>query len=596
MKGYPPILIPTALLVMLGAGLRHARAEEGVQPTVVTLANGLQLLLVERHEQPTFCGGLIFDVGACNDPAGRSGVAHMFEHMMFKGTQVIGTSDFAAEQAIMEEQDEVRAEMQAEMEKMRVMKRRGEITDVLDAEQWTPRYKALKQRYDALLARQREIMVENELDQIYSSHGGAMLNAGTSEDMTIYFVQLPANKLELFFWLESDRLDNAVMREFYVERDNVREERRLRTESTPTGRFDEAFNAFFWQSHPYGRPVLGWPEEVESITRGDVQDFFHEYYGPDNATLVLVGDFETDRAVELAKKYFERVPPADRRPPLVVTEEPRPIAERRFYAEAETNPQVQLRFLTVAIGHPDEAALDVLAGLLSGKSGRLFKRLVSEADVAIGQPRATNSSRKYAGYFELSATAKEGHEPEELEDLILAEIERVATEEIGERELQKVKNQVLAESIQSLRSNLGLMFQLAVYETWYDWKYINESIERMMAVTAADVQRVAQEYLDPKIRTVAIYRTKKGPLDDLDPELREILAQLSPKAVPQILTGIRDIEAMEDVQVLRNRLQEMNQFLAAGVVKAERRPLVAYIAKTIERRIAALEAEAQEGN
>jgi predicted Zn-dependent peptidase len=579
------LLVPSSVI---------AATEQGVQPTEHVLKNGLQLLLVERHEQPTVAACLIFDVGACNDPAGVSGIAHMFEHMMFKGSKVIGTKDFEAEMAVMEEIDDLRAKMNAEMDRMRLMKRRGEIEDVLDSAQWTPAYTEMKKQYDKLIEQERALMVDNELDKIYSSHGGARLNAGTSNDMTIYFVQLPSNKLELFFWLESDRFANAIMREFYVERDNVREERRLRTESTPTGKYDEAFEAMFWQSHPYGVPVLGWASEVESITREDVEDFMKVYYAPNNATMVLVGDFDTAQVIEMAERYFERISRGKTEPPPVVTEEPKPIAERRFYAEAETNPRVRIRWHTVAIGHSDEAGLEVLSGLLSGKSGRLYKRLVTEEDAAIGEPYAFHRARKYAGYFEISAVVKEGHEPEEVERIILEEIDKLRTGEIIDHELQKVKNQVLASSIRRLRSSIGLMFQLALYETWYDWRYINESPERMLEVTADDVRRLVGEYLDPKVRTVAIYRTKEGAEGDVDPELSAILAGLPPEAAGQVKAMIDRIQQAGDLDRLRVQLGSMQQALDSGNMPDEQKSMLEYMIKSIKARVAELEAAEKE--
>ncbi|UCF34589.1 MAG: insulinase family protein [Phycisphaerales bacterium] len=579
------LLVPSSVI---------AATEQGVQPTEHVLKNGLQLLLVERHEQPTVAACLIFDVGACNDPAGVSGIAHMFEHMMFKGSKVIGTKDFETEMAVMEEIDDLRAKMNAEMDRMRLMKRRGEIDDVLDSAQWTPAYTEMKKRYDKLIEQERALMVDNELDKIYSAHGGARLNAGTSNDMTIYFVQLPSNKLELFFWLESDRFANAIMREFYVERDNVREERRLRTESTPTGKYDEAFEAMFWQSHPYGVPVLGWASEVESITRDDVEDFMKVYYAPNNATMVLVGDFDTAQVIEMAERYFERISRGKTEPPPVVTEEPKPIAERRFYAEAETNPRVRVRWHTVAIGHSDEAGLEVLSGLLSGKSGRLYKRLVTEEDAAIGEPYAFHRARKYAGYFEISAVVKEGHEPEEVERIILEEIDKLREGEITDHELQKVKNQVLASSIRRLRSSIGLMFQLALYETWYDWRYINESPERMLEVTADDVRRMVGEYLDPKVRTVAIYRTKEGAESDVDPELSAILAGLPPEAAGQVKAMIDRIQQADDLDKLRVQLGSMQQALDSGNMPDEQKSMLAYMIKSIKARVAELEAAEKE--
>ncbi len=588
------ILLLAAICGLAPIGRIEAAPKKGVQPRVHTLDNGLKLLLVERHEQPTVAACLIFKVGSCNDPAGTSGIAHMFEHMMFKGTTTIGTTDYATEKALIDKQDRLREKMNTEMSRMRLLKRRGQIEDVLDPGQWTPEYTAMKKEYDRLLASERELMVDNELDKIYSANGGAMLNAGTAEDMTIYFVQLPSNKLELFFWLDSDRLANAVMREFYVERENVREERRLSTESTPTGKFDEAFEALFWQSHPYGRPVLGWASEVESITRDDVRNFMKVYYAPNNATMVLIGDFDSDHAIELAERYFGRIPRGKVEPPMLVTEEPAPIAERRFNAEVEANSEVRIRYHGVAIGHADEAALEVAGELLSGKSGRLFKRLVTAEDVAIGRPGGGNNSRKYAGYFEVDATVKEGRTPEEVEGLLLEEIDKLRDGEITDYELQKVKNQVLASSIRRVRNNVGLMFQLALYETWYDWNYINESSDRMLAVTAEDVRRVVRKYLDPKTRTVAVYRTKGGTSPEVDPELAALLADVPPEAVPQIKAMIQQLKDADSLDQLRQQLSMMEQALSSGNVPEERTPMLEYMIKTIKARVAELEAADKE--
>lgn len=584
-------------LVALGATLslaigfaRPSAANEssGVQPKEVTLDNGLKLLLIERHEQPTVACGLFFDVGSVNDPRGQSGIAHLFEHMLFKGTRRIGTDNFEAERPLIQQQDALRAKMNDEFLRMREMKRRGEISDVLDPDQWTDAYRSMKKEYDAMVEEHRKYIKNNELFNLYTTNGGAGLNAGTSEDVTMYFVQLPSNKLELFFWLESDRMVNGVMREFYVERDNVREERRLRTESTPTGKYNEAFEALFWQSHPYGVPVLGWASEVESITRDDVRDFYRRFYAPNNATLVLVGDFKTDEAVQMAQRYFGSLKPSGDIPPPVVTEEPRPIAERRFYAEAETNPRVRVRFHTVAMGHRDEAALDVLAELLSGRTGRLFKRLVTEEDVAIGQPRANNNSRKYAGYFEINVTVKEGHDPAKVERMVLSELDKLRVGEITARELQRVKNQVLASSVQRIRSNFGLMFQLGLYETFGGWEYINESPSRMLDIEVDDVRRVLDEYFDPSSRTVAIYTTKEGG-GSADPEMAALMQSLPPHAQEQVRMLAKRIESNDDVEELRTRQTALQGALESPQVPKEQRPIFEFMLRRIQERIEELE-------
>ena len=571
-------------------------AAKGIEPRVEKLDNGLTLLLVERHEQPTVAAGIFYDVGSVNDPAGKSGIAHLFEHMLFKGSRVIGTSNYQAERPLIKKQDELREKMIAEMTRMRLMKRRGEIDDVLDPKQWTPAYTAMKVKYDKLLDELRQHAKNNELADLYSENGGAGMNAGTSDDFTMYFVVLPANKLELFFWLESDRMVNGVMREFYVELKNVREERRLRTESTPTGRYDEAFNALFWQSHPYGVPTLGWASEVESITRQDVRDFYRLHYAPNNATLVLVGDFSTDHVKTLASQYFGPIKRMEQQPPPVVTEEPAPIAERRFYAEAETNPRVRVRYHGVAIGHKDEAALEVLGSLLSGKTGRLYKRLVAKEEAALGQPRASNRSRKYAGFFEINVTVKDGRTPEEVEAMILEEVDKLREGEITDHELQKVKNQVLASSVRRLKNDTGLMFQLGIYQTWYEWSYINESPERMLRITAHDVRSVVKKYFDPKTRTVAIYKTKEGPASEQDPDLAAALASVPAETHDMVKSMVKKIKSIQDMGKLTMQLSMMEQGLASGKAPEAERPMIEYMLKVVKDRVAELEAAEREGN
>ncbi len=570
-----------------------------IEPRVETLDNGMKLLLVERREQPVLAGCVIYDVGSVNDPRNQSGIAHLFEHMLFKGSKIIGTNDFEAEKAIIDQEEALRERMNDEMNRMREMKRRGKIGDVLDPSQWTPEYTAMKKEFDALVEKHRGFIKNNELFNLYTTNGGAGLNAGTSEDFTIYFVQLPSNKLELFFWLEADRMQNGIMREFYVERDNVREERRLRTESTPTGKLNEAFEAMFWQAHPYGIPVLGWASEVESITAQDVRDFYKIYYAPNNARLVLVGDFDSNKVVELAKKYFGGIPRGTQPPDPVITEEPRPLAERRFDGEAETNPSVTIRYHGVALGHPDEAALDVVGELLSGKTGRLYKRLVAKDESAMGQPGGSNSSRKYAGYLEIDATVKEGKQPEEVERAILEEVEKLRTGEITDHELQKVKNQVLASSVNRLRSNSGLMFQLAVIDTWYDWRHLNDGPDRMLKVTADDVRRAVTQYMDPKLRTVAIYRTKPtqaGEPATEDPELTKLLASVPPEAQAQIKGGLKRIAESKDLEKLKSQSEKMEQMLSSGQVPAEQSAMLGYMLKAMKARIAELEAPTKESN
>src|ERR671920_2033504 len=308
------------------------------------------------------------------------------------------------------EMDDVRAQIRAEERDLIRRQRLGEGADAKDPQFRSEKHKQLLARFDELTKRERDLMVKNEFDRIYTSAGGSGMNAGTSNDFTVYFINVPANKLELWYWMESDRLLNPVFREFYSERDVVYEERRLRTDSTPTGKFDEQFDAMFWMSSPYGWPVVGWPSDLEGITREEALDYFAVNYAPTNLTAALVGDFEPARATELARRYFGRLKRGPREPEPVRTREMPQLAEKRMVAYAETVPQVKVRYHTVADGHPDDFALSVLGSILSGRTGRLYKSLVLQQEVA-NSASAGQNGNKYEGYFELTGVAKPGKTP-----------------------------------------------------------------------------------------------------------------------------------------------------------------------------------------
>src|SRR5262245_30524677 len=293
-----------------------------------TLANGMRLLMVERHDEPTVAGGWVAHVGSSNERPGITGIAHLFEHMMFKGTPTIGTKDYKKDLAIITAQEKIRDQMREEEKKMRKEYRQGKIDDLLKPENKTEKYKELEKEFTKLINEQREVLVKNEFDRIYSAAGGSSMNAFISEDMTAYFINVPANKLELWMWMESERIFHPVFREFYAERDVVFEERRMRTDSTPLGKFAEEFNAMFWESSPYSWPVVGWPSDIPSISKAQADEFYGIYYSPQNITLFLVGDFVPDSAVAMAEKYFGRIPPGPKSPPDVVTLEVKQVAEK----------------------------------------------------------------------------------------------------------------------------------------------------------------------------------------------------------------------------------------------------------------------------
>ncbi len=561
--------------ILLGAG-----APAGAQQVDVIeheLDNGLTLLLVPRPGDPNVAAGWVAKVGSVYERPGITGVAHLFEHMMFKGTQTIGTRDIEQDLQIIEQLDALRAEIQdAEVELDRRYQL-GEIDDPDDPAERSPRHQELLAEFEALLARQSDLLIPEDFSRIYTAEGASGMNAGTSYDFTIYFVNVPANKLELWFWMESDRLANPVFREFYAERSVVHEERRLRTDSTPIGKFQEQFEAMFWQSSPYGWPVIGWPSDLEGITRDEALGFFDTYYAPNNLALALVGDFDHDEAIALTERYFGRLERSARPPLQPRTREMPQLAEKRMVAYADTNPQVVIRYHSVRDGHVDEPALVVLGQLLSGRTGRLYRSLVEEQEVATSASGG-QAGFQFEGMFELRGTARQGRTPEEVEQAIYAELETLKSEPVAERELQKVKNQNAADTFRGLRSNFGLMMQLLIREGNRGWEHINTDPALYEAVTADDVMRVANTYFTPETRAVAVYYRDESTETEDDP----LLAGLSDEERQQI----RQVRAM----LGQMPAEQLDQFLAqaeqmVGQVPSENRDMAEALVALVRQRI-----------
>jgi predicted Zn-dependent peptidase len=546
-----------------------------------TLSNGMKLLMIERHHSPAIAGGWVARVGSVNERPGITGIAHLFEHMMFKGTPTIGTSDAKRDGEIIDQQEVVRDAMRREEAKMRLALRRGEIDDMTKPENKTKRYRELEVEFKELIAAQREVLVKNEFDRIYTTAGASGMNAFTSNDMTGYFITVPSNKLELWAWMESERLLRPVFREFYAERDVVFEERRMRTESTPLGKFQESLEAMFWESHPYGWPVIGWPSDIHAITKAQADEFYALHYAPQNITLILVGDFKADEAAKLCERYFERIPRGKRNPPEVVTEEMPQIAEKRMNAEAEANPQVDILWHTPAAGHPDAHALEVLAAVLSGRSGRLHKALVLGDEVATSA-FAHQMARKYAGMFNIGGEAKEPKIPSDVEAAIYGEIERLKNEPVSARELQKVKNNFAAMAVRRGASNFNMLVQLIQYEGGGDWRSINTEIPSILKITAEDIQRVAKKYLTKENRTVATNTRKPGTKAPDDPAMTGLSGEQ--QAVVRRISN--QIKAETNLERLQQQLEAMESQL--GQADGKQQGLMKIIMVKVAERIAEL--------
>jgi predicted Zn-dependent peptidase len=542
------------------------------------LPNGLRLLMVPKKGDPNVAAGWIAKVGSVNERPGITGISHLFEHMMFKGTRVIGTTDARKDLQLIDQMDAVKAglrkEEQAQLQRLKL----GEITDLKDPKNRTPRHNQLLADLARIEKEEKDILVKNEFDKIYTSAGGSGLNAGTTEDYTLYFVNVPANKLELWFWMESDRLLNPVFREFYSERDVVHEERRLRTDSTPTGRFEEEFNAMFWTSSPYSWPVVGWPSDLDALTREEALAYFAQNYAPNNIAACLVGDFDPARAKKLADRYFGRLKRSPTEQPGVRTREVEQPAEKRMIAYADTNPQVNIQYHTVADGHLDEPALVVLGALLSGRTGRLHKSLVLDQKIANGASAGQNGM-KWDGYFSVDGIAKPEVAPEQVEQALYREIEKLQKERVPERELQKVKNSFTADNFRRVQGHFYLMMQLLVAENNRGWRSFNEDPKKIDAVTPEDIQRVASRYFKPENRAVALYYTKKSAADSEDPMLSGLNDQEK--------TQVRQFRGMLS-QVPKEQAQALLQKIDQQGEKAppEMRQVLAVMKKLLQEKIA----------
>ena len=518
LRGLQPSL--RGLLVLLAGSILFVAPVSAQQVAVeeFTLPNGMQFLLVPRTDQPNVVSaGWVAKVGSVNERPGITGISHFFEHMMFKGTDTIGTRDAERDAGFRAEQRQVREELNRLVWTQQYPRYfRGEIDDPWNPANDSQALRVLRAKLDTLIKAQQgrgdegaavATIVKDEFDQVYTKAGGSGMNAFTSFDLTCYFITVPSNKLELWAWMESDRLHDSVFREFYSERDVVHEERRLRTDSTPTGRFQEQFDSMFWSSCGYSWPVIGWPSDLNSHTEEQAQEYWNIYYRPGNLVGVVVGDFDAVAAKAFITRYFSRLAAGEKAPPPVVTLEVDQLAEQRMNAEGDFPPSVEIRYHTVPAGHVDSYPLDMLAEILNERTGRLYTGLVEGRGIA-SAARAASDTRKYAGLFAFEAETRGEATPEQLEQAWYEELAKLQEGEVPERELRKVKNRVAAGNYRRLENNMSLLVQLAVAEATIDWKEINDGPRKYEAVTAADIQRVAKEYFAATNRSVATFRRK----------------------------------------------------------------------------------------
>ncbi|HKY32437.1 MAG TPA: pitrilysin family protein [Candidatus Polarisedimenticolia bacterium] len=494
------LLVPAALVAAVfllappSAGAQDIPQLEK-KVTVHTLANGWTFIIYERPVAPVFSFATHVNVGSAQEVPGITGMAHMFEHMAFKGTPHIGTRDFEKEKQVLDKVDRAYMAFDAE--------RRKPSPD-------PEKVKSLEKAWKDVQEEADQFIVKNEFGEIVDREGGVGLNAGTSADSTVYFYSLPSNKTELWAYLESERFLNPVFREFYKERDVVKEERRLRTESQPLGRLLEQFTAAAFIAHPFGQPVVGHMSDLDSFTREDAERFYKTYYVPSNMVTSVVGDVKAAEIIPVLEKYFGRIPKGDP-PPPVRTVEPPQKSERMVKLPDPSQPIYAEGYHKGAATHPDEPVFDAITDVLSnGRTSRLYRSLVRDKQIAVAaQALSGYPGDRYPNLFILFAVPSPGHTNEEIRDAIRAELERLKKEEISDDELAMVKTRAKAALIRSLDSNGGLAMNLAEYQTVFgDWRELFNWVEKIDKVTKADIRRVANETFVDTNRTVGMIETQ----------------------------------------------------------------------------------------
>ena len=493
------VLLPALLCCVAATAAEDSFQEIQSHITSFTLKNGMTFIVLERHQAPVASFLTYADVGSVQEVKGITGLAHIFEHMAFKGTPTLGGKNYAEEKLAIDRVDQAFYALRDE-------RRKGMKSD-------PAKIKELEASFKAAQDGAGKFVVSNEFGDVIERAGGRSLNAGTSWDWTRYFFSLPSNSAELWFFLESERFLHPVFREFYKERDVVMEERRMRTDSQPQGRLLEELMHAAYKAHPYGEPVVGHMSDLQEITRADGEAFFKKYYQPSNLVSVVVGDVNPKQVQALAESYFGRIPSGPKPEPLR-TVEPRQEAERRVTMRAQSQRLVALAYHKPDVNHPDNAVYDAIGSLLSdGRSSRLTRALVRDQKIAVGAFGLQGlPGRKYPSLFLFVGVTAPGHMNQEVEKALGLEIDRLKNEQVTADELEGVKQRARAGLINSLRDNMGLANNLADWQVVTgDWRNLFKQIDKINAVTAQDIQRVAKAtFLEDNKTVVALEPLEAG--------------------------------------------------------------------------------------
>jgi len=466
-------------------GLDHL--EKSVERRV--LSNGITVLAMDRGFSPTLTLLISFRTGSVDETYRTIGAAHMLEHMLFKGTDRIGTTDYKKEKALLEKIERV-----------------GETLDALMiANPADKRIPGLRRQLENFEKEAAKYVQSSPYDMIYTSRGGVNFNAGTSRDKTTYIIELPSAELELWARLESERLRSPVLREYYRERKTVVEERLMRYDSRGVESLAEKFIATAFIAHPYRHPIIGWGSNVKYLSIRDVRDFFRTFYVPSRMTITVVGKQDTERTFRMVEKYFGKIK-SGTAPPQVVIREPVHRGERRLELNFDSNPYLMIGWNKPTYPAPEDYVCDVIAGVLAdGKSSRLYRSLVIEKKLAASVDAWSGfPGARYDNLFVIAAAPRHPHTAGELERAVYEELDRLSSG-ITKDELEIFLNKTEASMVFDLSSNRGVARAIDYYQTIFgDWRYLPRYMNEVKNVTVDDVREVLKKYFTPENRTVGI--------------------------------------------------------------------------------------------
>jgi len=456
----------------------------------VTLKNGMHLLMLPRHSAPIIAGGWVVNVGSANEHKGITGMSHMFEHVMFKGSETIGTKDYNKEKGI-----------NAEVASLR--KQRQLVGDGITQERLSSAIKKKQEELDKLYKK-------SEYFNIYAQHGGDRINAYTTRDHTAYFLTLPANKLELFMWMESDRLINPVFREFYTERDAVLAERKERMNKSPFIHASYQFEDKYWAGTPFSWPVIGTRNDIGGYTLAAARRYL-QHYTPKNITLILVGDFDVDQAVTLANKYFSSFKRASDNSDNTGSVDQSDFRVKPVVGSYDivAPASVTLRYPTDKIGGESYVPLQVLSYMLNSPVGELKQQL--QLSNLASSAQSYNNVNRYAGYFSVYAEAYNNNDITKIENKII-DILQDYKHNVSQDRLQLAKTNLLYNYYSHLRSNYSILQYLLRYASYDNgMNYLKSYPDMIEAVSVADVKRAAQVFFsDDQSRMIVTKKSNDG--------------------------------------------------------------------------------------